>query len=170
MSFSTYWQHINIHTQAYTHKHTPTLNTGSVIQSVKSDVCGGWLRGGGGRRGKTDGEAAKVSMTMKTAAMCTREVRKGSDTVKRSMSHCTSWTTGTAAPGSPVCTDVTTPSGWVEEQKWMTTTCPYCGPKKLVQFINKTTFFPPLTYKTIAAGRARGSPSSRKIKKKNKIK
>lgn len=42
--------------------------------------------------------------------------------------------------------------------------CPYCGPKKLVQFINKTTFFP-LTYKTIAAGRARGSPSSRKIKK-----
>lgn len=48
MSFSTYWQHINIHTQAYTHIHTPTLNTGSVIQSVKSDVCGGWLRGGWG--------------------------------------------------------------------------------------------------------------------------
>lgn len=45
--------------------------------------------------GNTDREAAaamaaKVSMTVSAAARCTREVRKGSDTVKRSMSHCTS--------------------------------------------------------------------------------
>lgn len=44
--------------------------------------------------GNTDREAAamaaKVSMTVSAAAVCTREVRKRSDTVKRSMSHCTS--------------------------------------------------------------------------------
>lgn len=43
--------------------------------------------------------------------------------------------------------------------------CPCCGPKKLVQFFDKTTFSPSHT-KSIAAGRARGSPSSRKIMKK----
>ena len=163
---STYtYIHTHTHTHTHTHKHThtPTLNTGSVIQSVKSIWCVSWSAAWGRT---TDREAAKVSMTMKTAAMCTREVREGSDTVKRSMSHCTSWTMGTAAPGSPpppVCTDVTAPSGWVEERKVDDGNCSYCGPKKLVQFVNKTTF-PPLTYKTIAAGRARGSPSSRKKK------
>lgn len=107
---STY-TYIHTYIHKHTHIHTPTHihNTGSVIQSVKSIWCVSWLAAGGKKRVQQTGRWAKVSMTVTTAAVCTREVRKGSDTVKRSMSHCTSWTKGTVAPGSPVCTDVTAP-------------------------------------------------------------
>lgn len=73
-SFKTYWQHIHIHT----HTRTYTLNTGSVIQSVKSISCVSWWEQTRRRR------RLKVSMTVMAAAVCRGQI--GSDTVKRSMS------------------------------------------------------------------------------------
>lgn len=78
--------------------------------------------------------AAKVSMTVSAAAVCTREVRKGSDTVKRSMSHCTSGMTDAAAPQVP-CLDRRSDTQWDDGGLYSD-----CGPEKLVQFINKMTF------------------------------
>lgn len=90
--------------------------------------------------------------------------QRGSNTVKRSMSHLCRLNDGYCGPWVPRLhrrhqTQRLGGGTKVDEDN-----CSFCGPKKLVQFINKTTFFP-LTYKTIAAGRARGSPSSRKIMK-----
>lgn len=71
---------------------------------------------------------------------------------------------GTVAPGSPFAQRHHTQllGGG---KKWMTTTV-RIRLWKLVRFFGGTTF--PLTYKTIAAGGARGSPSSRKTKNKQK--
>lgn len=57
------------------------------------------------------------------------------------------------SPEVPLNTDVVTPSRWAEERKVNDDNCLFdCGPKKLVQSIEKTTFNPLFTYKTIAAG------------------
>lgn len=77
----------------------------------------------------------------------------------------------TVAPGSPRLHTITTPSSWVEKQNWMTTTVRIRLWSKEACAVHQQDNFPtPLTYKKIiAAGRARGSPSSRKTENKNKI-
>lgn len=160
-SFRTYIGSTYTYVHIHTHTHTYTLNTGSVIQSVKSISCVSWWEQTRRRRRRL-----KVSMTVMAAAVCRGQI--GSDTVKRSVSsgYCSPFPT----PHPP---DMITPCGCWEGRgkKWMTTTCLFdCGPKMLVQFISKTIFHPPQSHtKTIAAGRARGRLfPSRKIKTKKK--
>lgn len=164
MSFSTYWQHIHIHTyihtQAYTH--TPTLNTGSVIQSVKSIWCVSWSaawgennrQGGGkgvddhedsshvhqrGQRGERYSEKVHVPLYQLNDGYCSPWVPPAPRLHRR---HRTQRLGGE------------TKSGWRQLfVLWSKEACPVR---------QQDNFFPPLTYKTIAAGRARGSPSSRK--------
>lgn len=95
-----------------THAHTLPLNTGSVIQSVKSIGWGGCA---------TDRVVAKVSMPMKTAAMCTTEVRKGAIQWKGPCPIVPAERQVLQLLGPPSAQMSPHPCGWVEEQKWMTT-------------------------------------------------
>lgn len=100
----------------------------------------------------TDREAAKVSMTMKTAGGCPREVREGAIQWK---GPCPIVPAGTVATLLR-CHHTQRPGGGtVHVRLWSKEACP----------VHQQDNFPPLTYKTIAAGRDRGCASSIKEKK-----
>lgn len=138
-----YWTlfvpHVNVlqyilaaHTYTSIHTHKYTLPHSILVvwinQWILSDVClVGWVGGCGSITDREAAAGAKVLMTMETAAMCTREVRKGSDTVIKVPVPLYQLNDGYCGPWGPsplpVCTDITTPSSWVEEREWMTTVC-----------------------------------------------
>lgn len=127
------------HTQAYALIHTPTLNTGSVIQSVKSIWCVSWLAAWGVRQTGRRRLRCRWPWRQQPCAPERSEREQYSEKVHVPLyqlndGYCSPWVPRlhrrhhTQRPGGGTKVD--------------DDNCPCCGPKKLVQFINKTTFSP----------------------------